>query len=268
MLHREGQKNSRWAYSVFLAALLFLAACGNPTPQTIIVQIYNDTPTPVALQASMVPANATPGATPTRSSVAPTLSAASVQTCPLVRLAPGQNISASGSYTMTEDDAAGPMVCRIQRDSCAFGLLMTDRDPEIQFGEHKPPPLTDEDRMIHPAMLLPLSRLRQMVQDEWSGSVRLYVTAAYDSTGEHDLAQTDLSRKYSLHFEGRSIDLVTSPSDPAKTDRLCALASCAGFDWVNNEGDHCHASIKAESLCSFCSGSVPPTATPPSTPPR
>jgi hypothetical protein len=105
---------------------------------------------------------------------------------------------------------------------------------------------------MHPAMLLPLFRLQKLVDVEWGGEVRLRVTDAYDSLLEHDLAQPNPDRKYSLHFEGRSIDLTTWPIDQARYGRLCALAYCAGFDWVENEVDHCHASINAESLCVQC----------------
>jgi hypothetical protein len=101
--------------------------------------------------------------------------------------------------------------------------------------------------MMHPAAVLPLSRLADMVNAEWRGEVKLLVTAAYDSVLEHDLLQTDLDRKYSLHFEGRSLDLVTYPPDQSRLPRLCALALFAGFDWVHNEADHCHVSIKAVS---------------------
>ncbi|GEM_PF-2484882 len=177
--------------------------------------------------------------------------------CGLTELLSGQTISASCSYTQTETEAAGPMVCRIQRDSCAYKNLITDRDPDIVFSQHKPPPLTNEDAMMHPAMLLPLTRLSALVRAEWGSDVKLMVTAAYDSILEHDPLQTDPTRKYSLHFEGRSIDLVTYPSDPAKFARLCALALTAGFDWVHNEADHCHASINSSSLCTICSGTAP-----------
>lgn len=174
----------------------------------------------------------------------------------------GQHISASGSYTETETAAAGPMACRIARDSCAYRRLIGNMDPEILFSRHKPPPYDVEDTLIHPAMLLPLTNLRDLVKTEWGGKTRVLVTAAYDSQGEHDLAQTDNSRKYALHFEGRSIDMVTYPVDQARYGKLCALAHCAGFDWVHNEGDHCHASIKAASLCLACSGSTAPSGTP------
>ena len=149
------------------------------------------------------------------------------------------------------------MICRIQRDSCAYKNLVIDRDPDIVFSQHKPPPLTDEDAMIHPAMLLPLTRLSGLVKAEWGDTVQLMVTAAYDSILEHDPLQTDPTRKYSLHFEGRSIDLVTYPADPTKFARLCALALTAGFDWVHNEVDHCHASINSSSLCTICSPTAP-----------
>ncbi|HEY3290317.1 MAG TPA: hypothetical protein VGK87_09335 [Anaerolineae bacterium] len=261
--HSHGRRVYATVVSLCLVAIT--AACGaQPTPQTFIVQIFQDTPLP-ATQSAEQALSVSPVPTYDYAGVAPTLSSKSAATCSLIRLVPGLHISASGSYTMTEDESAGPMMCQIQRESCAYGLLVTNRDPEISFADHKLPPFNLEDRQFHPAMLLPLTHLRNMVQTEWDGNVRLLVTSAYDSTGEHDLAQPDMLRKYSLHFEGRSVDLVTNPPDPEKLDRLCALAYCAGFDWVQNESDHCHASIKADSLCSFCSGSVPTAIPSPTT---
>ncbi len=210
----------------------------------------------VAVKISPPPAHPLATATVLRRSVGPA-TATPAPKCGLTELLPGQTISSSCSYTQTETEAAGPMVCRIQRNSCAYKNLITNRDPDIIFSQHKPPPLTDEDAMMHPAMLLPLTRLSALVKTEWGSEAKLMVTAAYDSILEHDPMQTDPARKYSLHFEGRSIDLVTYPSDPAKFARLCALALTAGFDWVHNEVDHCHASINSSSLCTLCSGSVP-----------
>jgi hypothetical protein len=101
-------------------------------------------------------------------------------------------------------------------------------------------------------MLQPLTRLNDLVQAEWGGRLQLRITEAYDSQLEHDLTQTDPSRRISLHFEGRSVDLTTWPKESGSYGQLCALALCAGFDWVQDEGDHCHASIRAESLCLRC----------------
>ena len=254
--------------TLFISCVVLVSACGGaPQTDTIIVHVYDATPTLVVVMGQGVPlpsataGSGTDGATPEA-----TVEDASVGSCRLTTLAPDEHISSSGSYSMTEDEAAGPMMCQIERDSCAFGLLVTNRDPNIAFSTHKAAPYTDEDRQMHSAMLMPLSRLNQLVQQEWHGTANLYVTAAYDSLGEHDLNQPDLKRKYALHFEGRSLDLITTPSDQTHTDRLCALAYCAGFDWVHNEGDHCHVSMNAPSLCTFCSGSVPTTSAPTPTP--
>ena len=116
----------------------------------------------------------------------------------------------------------------------------------------EPPPYNDEDSLMHPAMLSPLTRLREAVAREWDGQYELLITDAYDSFGDHDVNQPVMAKKYALHFEGRSLDFVTWPVDPARYPRLCALALTAGFDWVHNETDHCHASIKAKSLCDVC----------------
>ncbi len=224
--------------------LSMLTACASPKPVEVVVKI--SPPPPHALATATVPpiAAGPPTATP-------------APKCGLTELLAGQTISSSCSYTRTETEAAGPMVCRIQRDSCAYKNMVVDRDPNIVFSQHKPPPLTDEDAMMHPAMLLPLTRLSDLVKAEWGGEVDLVVTAAYDSILEHDLAQSDPERKYSLHFEGRSIDLVPYPADATKIARLCGLALTAGFDWVHNESDHCHASLSATSLCTVCSGAAP-----------
>jgi hypothetical protein len=213
------------------------------------------TPTPPATAAANPVAMSrpppTPRAQPPLGSAQPSFGTPR-PACSLPDLIPGQHISASGSYTQTETQAAGPMVCRIGRDSCAYHYLIGNLDPSIVFKEEEEAPYATEDILMHPDMYMPLNRLNRLVQAEWGGAVRLRVTDAYDSLLEHDLAQTDESRRYSLHFEGRSIDLTTWPVEPAYYGRLCALAHCAGFDWVNDEGDHCHASLNVESLCSRC----------------
>ena len=145
------------------------------------------------------------------------------------------------------------MICRIERDSCAYYHLIGNLGPTIVFKKEEEPPYNQEDILMHPAMLLPLTRLNELVLAEWNGAAWLRVTDAYDSLLEHDLAQLEESQKNSLHFEGRAIDLTTWPVEASQYGRLCALAHCAGFDWVHHEGDHCHAALKADSLCLRCS---------------
>ena len=163
-----------------------------------------------------------------------------------------QHISASGSYTLTERTVSTPMQCHLVRDSCGYHQLMGIVDPSIVFKQEEAAPFDTEDILMHPAMLQPLARLNQLVQAEWGGSYQLRVTDAYDSLLEHDPPDSEPSRRYSLHYEGRAIDLTLWPIDYRHYSRLCALAHCAGFDWVLNETTHCHASIKAESLCGVC----------------
>lgn len=172
--------------------------------------------------------------------------------CPLPELQAYQHLSASGSYTVTQTEAADPMVCRIERESCSYQYLVGNRDPTIIFKNEEAFPFNHEDFLMHPAMLLPLNRLNELVFQEWGGQVQLRVTDAYDSLLEHDLNQPDETKKNSLHFEGKAIDLTTWPIDQTRYGRLCVLAHCAGFDWVHNEVTHCHAAIKAESLCLRC----------------
>jgi hypothetical protein len=144
------------------------------------------------------------------------------------------------------------MLCHIQRNSCAYRQLVGILDPTIVFKQEEQEPYYTEDMVIHPAMIQPLSRLNELVKAEWGNEFQLRVTDAYDSLLEHDPPASERSRRYSLHYEGRAIDVTTWPVEPKLYGRLCALAHCAGFDWVHHEGTHCHASIKASSLCSHC----------------
>ncbi|MBI1876947.1 MAG: hypothetical protein HYR94_01700 [Chloroflexi bacterium] len=220
---------------IWLAFLVVLNACDQAAAEAPPTQTPTSTPTVVATAI-----------------LTPTPSPSPESACPIPDLLLSEHIAASGSYTQTETSAVGPIVCRIEHDSCPYHLLVGNLDPTIIFKNEEAPPY-QEDFLMHPAMLLPLYRLNQLVRAEWGGAVQLRITDAYDSTLEHDLGQADNSRRTSLHFEGRSVDLTTWPTDTNRYARLCALAHCAGFDWVFNEGDHCHASIKADSLCTKCS---------------
>jgi hypothetical protein len=102
---------------------------------------------------------------------------------------------------------------------------------------------------MHPAMLDPFNTLVDQVVREWGGQTQIMITEAYDSQLNHDIVQQDANSKYSLHFEGRSLDFIPWPPQEGRLARLCALAHVAGFDWVHNEADHCHASVRAQSLC-------------------
>ncbi|MCG3211069.1 MAG: hypothetical protein FOGNACKC_04706 [Anaerolineae bacterium] len=223
------------------AATTLLSACGSDTARAEVLPSPTVTTTPTPSPTATVTPTPLPQPTATPSSL-----------CEPAFLWAGQTLSASGSFTETETSAAGPMVCQIAPGSCEYHRLVGQLDPTIVFKKEEEPPFDREDIMMHPSMLYPLNRLNELVRAEWGGQVQLRVTDAYDSLLEHDLAQTDDSRKYSLHFEGRSVDLTTWPVDLNRYARLCALAHCAGFDWVQNEGDHCHASVNAESLCGSC----------------
>lgn len=163
-----------------------------------------------------------------------------------------EHISASGSYTETERSASTPMLCHLDRNSCGYHQLVGMVDPTIIYKREESPPYDTEDILTHPAMILPLSRLNQLVQAEWGGTYQLRISDAYDSLLEHDPPESKPATRYSLHYEGRAIDLTLWPVDQPHYGRLCALAHCAGFDWVLNEGTHCHASVRAESLCLAC----------------
>jgi len=166
----------------------------------------------------------------------------------------GQRIAGDGSYDKTENEGAGRMVCRIERDSCAFWKLARYPASDILFAGSEPAPFNDEDALMHPDMILPLQLLAILVEAEWGGDVQVMVTDTYDSLLEHDAFHRNPEDKYSLHFEGLSVDFIPWPGELRYMSRLCALAHHAGFDWVHNEENHCHASVRADSLCNICSG--------------
>lgn len=239
----------------FLFLTFVLVACAN-----VRIDLSAPGPAVTPVISTPVPPTSTPFPTPTATSdlivsFLPTPVVREVpvqQACPVPDLLAGQFISASGSYTQTEPLASGRMACQIARESCAYSRLVGIVDPTIVYKREEEPPFDSEDILIHPAMVGSLARLNELVQAEWGGIVQLRVSDAYDSRLDHDPPQTDQSRAYSLHYEGRAIDLTTIPIDRSKYGRLCALAHCAGFDWVLNERTHCHASIKTVSLCSQC----------------
>jgi hypothetical protein len=195
------------------------------------------------VSVAVVPATATPvsASTPVES----------------LTLGTGQHLSARGSYSDTETLAAGPMFCQVKRGSLAFQHLALYPAGTVLFSGSEPAPYDQEDQMMHPAAILPLSQLETLVRQEWGSAAQIMVTEAYDSRLSHDLAQTNPALKYSLHFEGRSLDVIPWPPDSGRLARLCVLAHTAGFAWVHNEGDHCHVSVAAESLCLFDNQATP-----------
>lgn len=107
----------------------------------------------------------------------------------------------------------------------------------------------DEDFLMDPNAAAALAVLAELVASEWldpftgEPTTRVRVTEAYDSLIEHSPQST--------HYQGRAIDLTTSPVPAAdgvsRRDwygRLSRLSVCAGFDWVLFENQaHVHASV-------------------------
>ena len=230
-------------WAALAGSALFLAACGVATslPPLPVPTLARATAT-TEMEVVIVPPSPTDTPPP--------------MVTPAVLLL-GEHLSATGSVTQTETEAAGPMLCQVQRGSCAFSHLVADLDPDRLFSGGEPPPYNDEDRLMHPDAVLPLTDLAARVRAEWGDGVQVMVVEAYDSELVHDNIQTVPSLRYSLHFEGRSLDLITWPADESRNGRLCILALEAGFDWVHHEGDHCHVSINASSLCTVCSPTRP-----------
>lgn len=237
-------KYSGWGVGLGLA-LMWLAACASQpaTPTalpTVSVHITRLPPTAIVLTPYAVV-----------SQTLQSIAEAQIEATPTA-LFPGWHISASGSYTETESQAASPMRCHVARGSSAFGHLTSVRDAEILFNQWEGSPYNEDNRLMHLAMVMPLFKLKELVAAKWQGEVQLLITAAYDSMLEdHDVSQPILSQRYSLHFEGRALDLVPMPVNDSNMGQLCWLAHEAGFDWVHHEGDHCHVSINAPSLCQY-----------------
>lgn len=96
---------------------------------------------------------------------------------------------------------------------------------------------TEDDHLMHRAMEEPLRRLIELVHRE--GGV-LKVQDAYRAEGVH--------ARYSLHKQGRAVDLTC---DELGLEKLAKLCWAAGFDWVYNEnpkrgGAHVHASVRPD----------------------
>ncbi|MCB0211735.1 MAG: hypothetical protein KDJ52_20520 [Anaerolineae bacterium] len=233
--------------AVLLLALTLWACVSidlSPPPvSAVVVATYQPPPTPTV----------TPWPTPTPVVIQIVAQSPVIEpACTTPEVDDWQSITVSGSYTETERMASTPMVCHVKRDTCAYNQLVGILDPSIVFKQEEAWPFDTEDVLMHPAMLNPLARLNALVQAEWNGAYQLRVTDAYDSLLEHDPPDSEPSTRYSLHYEGRAIDLTTWPVDRSMYGRLCALAHCAGFDYVKNEVTHCHASINANSLCTQC----------------
>ena len=79
--------------------------------------------------------------------------------------------------------------------------------------------------------------LATLVREEWGDVIYLRIREAWSTNDNH--------LNYSIHHEGRALDITTSDNDKNKLGRLAGLAIEAGFDWVWYEDScHVHVSVK------------------------
>jgi len=229
-----------------------------PSPQMVAYIASSDLPQARAAPARVGPsweAEGTPG------SIKP----AKTFRCPKVTSTTFATIgSRSGcDGEQKEIDVSDKMQCAIPRDSCEFGFLAGNLDPALMFLDDEPPPLNDEDHLMHPALLRPLARLRDLVAETLPGNFTLMIVDAYDSTGTATGDGLETINKYGLQYEGRAVEFRTVPVSATLTGALCWLALESKFDYAENRGDKCYASLRAPSLCRICSNaSSMPVSTP------
>lgn len=138
-------------------------------------------------------------------------------------------------HRVSEVAACGPVDSPIRRrDQAEFDALVVYDNPVVVVKDEEG---TGADRRVTALLRDCLDTLAGLVLAEWPG-VRLRVTEAWDESGEHSTR--------SLHYEARAADMTTSDRDGAKLPRLGGLATEAGFGWVQNEGDHIHASVRRD----------------------
>lgn len=144
-----------------------------------------------------------------------------------------------------ESQFAGAIQRRISRGTDDFELLRSINALPIRWAEvggtiknEEAAPYQNDDLFIDPHLVNSLDRLAELI-GLVKGTPRLptselVLTESFDEQGEH--------ANDSLHYEGRAVDFRGERGATDIFRRLAGLAMLAGFDWIENETNHVHAS--------------------------
>ena len=115
------------------------------------------------------------------------------------------------------------------------------------FKDEEPAPYLGDDHLVDPALLEPISRLKDLIvtaqQQSRIPTEQYVISDAFDEQNEHDTLVKDVFNSVIPTSRGRGVD-ISIPVD--SIPRLSGLALLAGFDWVNNESNlnHFHVSSR------------------------
>ncbi len=170
------------------------------------------------------------------------------------RVNPGESVAFSQTDVLTTtllNYIPNEEICPIRPGTCPYSYLVGNLDPGIVFPSEGAS-LSAPNRLMHPAMIKPLSSLSAAINRKWSGQYSLVVLSSYEP---HEESSREISRaELNLSKQGQLAIITISPKPEENDDlaQFCGMAFQAGFDWVSNNGDSCLVVVKAMRLCLVC----------------